>query len=257
MNFVEKLQEVSRNNSLIAENEQKVYDAGKKAEYDAFWDAFQGATRRRWASAFQNASWNDITFYPKYDLIISGDASSLFRYCGITDLESRLNECSVILDTSECTSLNSGFGESKTLTTIPPIDVTKCTASGATHGMFAGCTSLKTIRKFIVSEEGQFPNTFQNCPLLENIVFEGVIGQNISFESSTKLTRASIESIITHLSDTASGKTLTLSKAAVDEEFAFFFAVGNTSEEIPGTHPDNPYWWPLRNTKSNWEIAYV
>ena len=25
----------------VAENEQKVYDAGKQAEYDAFWDNYQ------------------------------------------------------------------------------------------------------------------------------------------------------------------------------------------------------------------------
>lgn len=244
---------------LIVENEQRVYDsgygAGKEAEHDAFWDAFQGATRRRWSSSFQYECWNDTTFYPKYDLVISGDAASLFRYCGITDLEGRLNECGVTLDTSECTNLNSAFGECNLITAIPPIDVSKCTASNATTGLFAGCISLKTVRKFIVSEETQFSNTFQNCPLLENIVFEGVIAHDLAFAKSTKLTRASIESIVNHLSDTVSGKTLTLSKAAVDREFEGI-SPGDFTTIVPGS--ESVDWYSMVNIgKPNWEIILI
>ena len=255
----------------IAENVQKVFDAGykkanddwyergKQAERDAFWDAFQGATRRRWSSSFQYECWNDTTFYPKYNLIISGDASALFRYCGITDLEGRLNECGVTLDTSECTSLNTGFGESQFLTIVPPINVEKCTASNATNGLFAGCRSLKTVRKFIVSEETLFSKTFQNCPLLENIVFEGTISDSLDFGSCTLLTRASIESIINHLSDKASGETLTLSETAVDKAFAWT-APGPDEEkyEYGGLEEGSGnIWYPLVASKPNWQITLV
>lgn len=250
--------------SAIGNNMARVYDTGfeegKKAERDAFWDAFQTPSRVVWTSAFQNSCWNDDTFYPKYDLIATDHAASLFRYCGITDLEKRLEECGVILDTSEATNLNCGFGEARALTVIPTINLTKCTDSGATSGLFAGCISLKTIRKIIVNETIMFPNSFMNCPMLENIAFEGVIGSDIDFKSSTKLTEASIRGIITHLSDTASGKTLTLSKVAVDNAFVFGFYDPNNPEnnmEIPGTAEDNPFWPQLRDSKPNWTITLV
>ena len=197
------------------------YDAGKKTEHDTFWDAFQNVTRRNWNSAFSDKSWNDITFYPKQNIAPVGAAASIFRYADITDLEARLNECGVCLDTSEITSLNCAFGESS-LTAMPAIDIRKCTDSIATVGMFSGCRSLKSIRKIIVNEAIMFPSSFQNCPMLENIAFEGVIGQNIDFTSCTKLTRESIESIVNALTDepdVAHGKTLRFSKTAVDNAF--------------------------------------
>lgn len=240
----------------IAENIPKVFKSGKQAEHDAFWDAFQGATRRRWSSAFIDASWNDVTFYPKYDLMISGDASALFRYSGITDLEDRLNECGVTLDTSECTSLNCAFGESKTLTVIPTLDLRKCTASNSTTGVFSGCISLKTIRKLIVNETTLFPSTFMNCPMLENIVFEGVIGESIDLSSSTKLTRASIEGIVNHLSNGAEGKTLTLSETAVDTAFSGGLCAEDF--ETPTEDGSNTVdWFDLYLAKGNWTITLV
>ena len=53
--------------------------------------------------------------------------------------------------------------------------------------------------------------------LLNAIV--GWIVNSTSFSSSTLLTKDSIESIVNHLSDTATGKTLTLSKTAVNAAF--------------------------------------
>ena len=38
MSIAEKL-------TTIAENEQKVYDAGQKSEYDRFWDSYRGSRR--------------------------------------------------------------------------------------------------------------------------------------------------------------------------------------------------------------------
>ena len=236
------------------------YEEGKKAEHDTFWDAFQNANRRTWNCAFQNACWNDTTFYPKNDLIISGDAASLFRYCGITDLEGRLKECGVTLggvtlDTSECTNLNCGFGES-TLTIVPTLDLRKCTASGSTTGLFSGCKSLNTIRKLIVNETTKFSSTFQNCPELRNIEFDGEIASDISFwggkneNSSAKLTYNSIDNIVFCLSNTAEGKTLTLPKTAVDEAFAWDSSDDGTKQ--PGS--TNGMWHELEDSKPNWTI---
>jgi len=249
---------------IIAENEQKVYDKGyqkghnegKQAEHDAFWDAFQTSKRRNYTSMFQDASWSDKTFYPKYDITPVGSAPSLFRYCAITNLEERLNECGVVLDTSNATSLNAAFGECYSLTTIPTIDLTKCTASGAANGVFSGCSVLKTIRKIIISETVPTnTGTFQNCLQLQNLEFEGVIGNELDFRWSTKLTRASIESIVNHLSDTTTGKTLTLSKTAVDEAFKFVTEIDGEVIIVNGSEMDS--WKDLVASKPNWTITLV
>jgi hypothetical protein len=228
------------------------FEEGKKAERDAFWEAFQTPTRTTWTSAFYNACWNDDTFYPKYDIVPLGDAANLFRYCGITDLDGRLNECGVTLDTSGVNSLNCAFGASA-LTVVPAIDLTKCTTSGGARGLFNGCRSLETVRKIILNETVFLDIAFTNCVALKDITFEGVIGTDLVLQYSTKLTDASIESIITHLSDTASGKTLTLSKVAVDNAFMF----SGDGGDVPGTDETNPYWPQLRDSKPNWTITLV
>lgn len=258
----------------ITENQQKVYDKGleagkelggynegySKSESD-FWDVYQqNGTRYNYQYAFCAVGWNDDTFKPKYDIILGSGYSgtNAFWECYVTDLAATLEKQGVRLDTTLCGYMQGMFQNSHTKR-IPELNCTHATDYNAEYGLrytFSN-SSVETIDKLIVNESLMYTSAFQACRNLKNIVFDGVIGQDINFQWSTLLTRASIESIVNHLSDSATGKTLTLSKAAVDEEFAFFFAVGNTSEEIPGTHPDNPYWWPLRNTKSNWEIAYV
>ena len=53
----------------VAENQQKVFDAGKKAEYDRFWDAFQDyGNRTVYTNAFCYDGWNDEIYNPKYTI---------------------------------------------------------------------------------------------------------------------------------------------------------------------------------------------
>ena len=233
------------------------YEDGKKAEYNAFWDSYQNAKRKNWSNAFQDKSWNDTTFFPKYDIKPVGIASALFRYCGITDLEGRLNECGVILDTSGAT-LNCAFGES-TITRAPTIDVTNCKAASDTNGLFSGCVSLKSIKKIIIDETIPFNATaFGNCPALEDITFEGTIGCDIDFRSCKQLTKESIMSIVNHLApreSDISGKTLTLSKTAVDREFEGVGAADFVTV-VPGS--DSLEWYNIITfEKPNWEFNLV
>lgn len=75
----------------IAENEQKVYAAGQKAEYDRFWDNVQNyGNRTSYINGFSGASWNDKTYNPKYPIVCNSlnDANNLFLYNGgITDIK--------------------------------------------------------------------------------------------------------------------------------------------------------------------------
>ena len=227
-----------------------VHEAGKRAEYDAFWDKFQrNGARTEYFGAFDYFSRD--AFYPKYNISPKGgsggaymfrvfpDSSSSWPPADDFDLVARLNECGVTVDTSQSTALTQTFYYS-CVSTIPALDLRAITS--ALGETFSYCTRLHTIEKLILSDSGtqSFGNTcFGNCTNLQSITFEGVIGNNINFQWSTLLSMASIQSIVGALSTTASGKTLTLSKTAVNNAF--------TTDE----------WNALAGTRSNWTISLV
>ena len=261
--------------AIITANEQKVYEAGlnkggyaggyadgyeqgKKTEYDAFWDRFQQNGTLTYfpnnTGVFAAYYWGFNNFYPKYDIKPKNNASQLFynwntsRGDPAASLKQRLEECGVVLDTSQATNLNLIFAYCSGITEIPTIDCTGLTEKSG--GLFRECgVNLKTIEKIIVKESVTFANWFDNDTGLTNIVFDGVIGQDISFAQSTELSADSIINIIEHLSLTASGKTLTLSKAAVDKAFEESEGANNGSQSREWEH------WI--GTKQTWTISLV
>ena len=229
MSIAEKLQ-------TIAENEQRVYEAGKKAEYDEFWDVYQeNGNRTNYNTAFAGYGWTDETFKPKYD-IKPTSANRLFSYTAITDLKEALEKAGVVLDLSKVTSAVYLF-ESGSLTHIPEINTTSL--SDLQYFIYSAL-NLVTVDKVILKNDGSQTfgaQSFGALLNLEEIRFEGVIGKNgFNMNRSTKLSKASIESIINHLSTTTSGLTVTLSKTAKEAAF--------TDEE----------WEALEQTKKNWTI---
>ncbi|MBO5019578.1 MAG: hypothetical protein J6D52_02820, partial [Clostridia bacterium] len=209
MSIAEKLQ-------TIAENEQKVYDAGKKSEYDAFWDIFQqNGNRTNYSHGFAGLGWNDETFKPKYDInIIEGER--VFTNTRITDLKGILERHNVKLDTSQSYYFSQPFMNS-TITDSPVLDMrSHVNISYLLHN----AKSLVNVDKVIIKNDGsQTLNYFATgCTALKEIRFEGVIGNNIDFKDSP-LTKESITSIINALSPTVSGKTVTFSNTAVTNAF--------------------------------------
>lgn len=88
---------------------------------------------------------------------------------------------------------------------------------------------------------------FQNAPNLREMRFKGSINTVMNMTRNTKLSKNSILSLIPCLSDEITGKTLTLSKTAVDTAFETSegAADGSTSTE----------WLELIATKPNWTIS--
>ena len=89
------------------------------------------------------------------------------------------------------------------LTTAPLLDTSKGIRFDY---MFNGCGSLVTIPLLNVSNASSTIASSLNfivgsCSKLENITFEGTIPKTISFNDCSKLTEASLESIITALKD--------------------------------------------------------
>jgi hypothetical protein len=205
-----------------------VYENGKKAEYDRFWDTYQqNGTRSAYDNFFRASGWNDETYNPKYE-IRAKSLSALFHGSGITD------------------------------TKVPIIYEGTYNSSN----VFYGCSKLVTICNLTFVENpvhSNYSNWFYNCTALENIAIDGVIGNDINFQWSTKLTKESIKSIMTHLSldDDApneSGKwgTVTLSLEAVDREFVY---VDVGEEEIIGS--ESPEWMALLPPGVLWDVALI
>ncbi len=226
-----------------------VYAAGKRDERDAFWDAFQhNGTRTSYYGAFCN--FPREAFYPKYDIKFDGssatqgtfrtfpDSSSTWPPAEDFDFVERLNECGITVDTSNATSVYQMFYYS-CVSTMPTLDFSNVTAQ--MYETFESCNRLHTVDKIILSNTGtqSFYNIFGNCIKLQNITFEGVIGNSISFAQSTLLSRASIENIVSVLSPTVTGKTLTFSQAAVNNAFS------------------DAEWTALVNTRKNWTFSLV
>lgn len=255
--------------NVIAENMPKVYNAGyekgkseggdtetaynegikdgKQAEYDAFWDNYlQKGNARPSHSYFAGGGWTFDTFKPKYDLSISNASNLFYLALGLKgDLQAHLESLNVVLDFSTAgPNFTATFYGCTGLTRIGVINATNATRF---NSIFGECTSLVTIDKIIITEKcTTFSDPFTNCKSLENITFEGVIGNNIDFASCVKLSKESIENIIGCLSDTVSDKTVTFSATAVNNAFETDtgLADGQTSD----------IWIELKTLKPEWEI---
>ena len=231
---------------------------GKKAEYDAFWDVYMPANLANWQYIFYSQRWNDANFYPKRDIKPTGAAPFAFSSNSIRNFKQKLIDCNISFDTSKVTSCNYLFAFCSHLTNLPIISLVGLTSQIVE--VFATDKKLVEIEKIILKDDGSttFSTWFRECESLTDIAFEGVIGQDIDFKWSTKLSRASIESIIDHLSDTASGKTLTLSRDAVDEAFKLIWdEVDENGEHLFSVGSETIDWRDLEREKPNWTINLV
>lgn len=148
-------------------------------------------------------------------------------------------------DTSKGTNFGSMFGYCSALTTIPPIDTSRGTNFS---NMFSGCSVLTNIPQIDVSNGTNFSHMFNGCSSLTTITMTGTIKANgLDLTPCSKLSKASITSVINALSDTTNALKVQLSKTAVNNAFETSSGVvdGSTSEE----------WTTLIATKANWTIA--
>lgn len=204
MNLEEKL-------IIIAENEQKVYDAGYAAGQEAgggsgvvsaFMDEYlQHGAREDFQGAFFGTGWTVDLFQPNHDMRPI-QCFEMFR--GNTmeiDLAAHLEKLGVELDFSQTSGLNSMFYNSR-FTKIGVVDMTS--ASNVTY-VFHNCVKLTEILLIVLKSDGsQDPSSwFSNCSLLQEIRFEGCIGKNINLSMCNGLTVESMKSVITHLKNYA------------------------------------------------------
>lgn len=196
------------------------YEKGKQAEYDRFWDSYQtNGNRGNYADAFAGSGWNNETFKPKYN-IKPTNCYRLFAESKISgDLVAILNDLGVSLDTSKSTDMFYTFAISE-FTHLGVISFESVTALNNTFRS----SKVQTIDELIFKNDGSntFNTPFTSCNNLTDIrKISGVIGNNISFANSNKLTHDSLMNILNALGTVASTRTLTLhaeSKAILTNE---------------------------------------
>lgn len=177
MTRAEKLQK-------IAENEQKVFDAGyqKGKSEDVFMDEYQDyGNRTDYATGFAGVGWDENSFKPEYD-IVPTNAYMMFRACAFSSSIPRWLEetCGgVKLDFSKATNTQYLF-QASSISEIGVVDVSGSTNNVPLDNAFAQCRNLKKIEKIVLKTGnlGEFNGTFTNCTSLESITFEGVIRKN-------------------------------------------------------------------------------
>ncbi len=150
--------------AVIAMNEQRVYEAGKQAELNAFWETFQeGGNRNSYLYAFRGAYWKDVFYNPKYPIV--GDMQQVFIASGVTN-----TKVPIVVNGS----IASGF-QGASVKTIPSIDLTDCTSCN---------------------------RTFYNAGALESVTFVGRIKINdLNVSYSPNLSKESLLSLLNCLEE--------------------------------------------------------
>jgi hypothetical protein len=127
----------------------EVYEAGKQAEYNEFWDKFQDyGNRTDYTSAFRGFP-NEI-YNPKYDL--QGGMNSAFALCKITDVKVRI---------LNATNIQQLCRYNSDITRIPELNISESTNLGS-DSPFLGASKL---RDLIMTGVLAKSISFSNCPL--------------------------------------------------------------------------------------------
>ena len=199
----------------VAENTERVFDAGRAAQRDAFWETYQqNGNRTDYNQGFAGVGWTREMIKPKYDIYVTS-AFEMFR--GQPGLD--LTEIGVEVDFSRCTTLSNTFYGSG----VTHIGVLDATASSQVSHTFYNAKSLKTIDLMKVAKNNVFLNAFNNCDELESIILEGTIANDFDIHWSKKLSYASLESIYWAAYNgyqLGASFTLTLPKTAVESAYS-------------------------------------
>lgn len=252
-----------------------VYEAGKQAEYDRFWDEFQqNGERTNWCYAFAGSGWSTENLNPKHTIRVVSNheyavecAEGMFYRCGQDDLELDkpmvertlvdMTEVCKKLDFSACDSASKIFQDSfcKNIT----CDFSNVTTLANAFNSKSG--DIRNVRIKVSDKCNTYTNTFlyygsweadEGEGIESTLIFlEGsvIAASRINLSDAATLSKASITSIINALSTTKSGLSITFSADAVNN--AFGIDVGDES-----TYPEGSEYYALRHSKDNWTINY-
>ena len=192
-------------------------EQGKQAEREAHWKTLQiGGAREEYRYQFTGNGYTDDNFNPIYPIRCVGTYAAEYLFASNT----------VITDTKVPIQLIGARGD-------------YC---------FRRSRALKRIVELYCESVPRFVQCFEECNDLEELNVTGTIEvDGFDVHWSTKLNRASHESIVAALSTTTTGLTVTFSLAAVNKAFETSEGAndGSTSAE----------WEALKATRPNWGIG--
>ncbi len=236
MNTAEKLNQ-------IAENVEKVHKAGKKAEYDAFWDAvLAGGARTKFDYAFRY--WGGDYIRPNRKIIATDINSLSMTFAANRSLKKvEANYFDFYNKQKGTSTANSAYYTFQQCASLEEVEDIGIQAEYEYHYTWWNCSSLHTIAVVRSDENTRWTNAFLGCASLVNLTINGIIGTNgFNVSSSPALSKTSIESIINALSTTTSSQTVSFSRTAITNAFGSV---------------DNAEWAALVATKPNWTISLV
>ena len=250
----------------IAENVQKVYDAGheagKKAEYDAFWDCFQNYGNRKHYGGCFGSGFNSKNLKPKYPIrpvkSYSGDSVAMYMFCHtnrdqtfeeLTDISHIEFDFSKINSKVNDRGINYMFYNAYVDNII--LDLTNVTSiSNLFTYSDSGDIGPKNITLTVSESLTAYSNTFNYLKSPTRIIFtEGsVIARSINFQYCTKLVAESAISIINALknylgTDKELTYTLTLPSAVWDRL------------EASGIPPSESTWKDYVSNVKGWKVV--
>ena len=179
---------------------------GRQAQYEEFWKkATDNNTRTNYRYAFCGAAWNDDTFNPLYTLYPVNADRMFAQYSGITKLTKEQ------VDFSKATTMICALGYYNKLQEVEEVNITATSKLADYTQLFRYATSLVTIGKLILHENGSiFDDTiFHDCTKLTNInEIVGIIdGTKVSFSYCSMLTETSVINIFNALKDYSGTET--------------------------------------------------
>ena len=251
MNIAEKI-------AIIAENEPKVYEAGKidgkQAAYDEFSDAFQNFGQRTdYSKAFNGtvAFTEEHIRNLKYKVVPTGNTGheSLFnKNNAITKVEAINIDLSKVTpsQTSQANGNRYVFYICPKLEQIEDVGL----PAGYYYYTFGMNYKLHTIELIRSKEDTIFSSAFINDIALKNVRFEGVIGQSISFGHSP-LSVDSLKDVILHLKDyTGTDNEHTKTVSFKSSAFSVLEAEGTTAE-----YNGTPCTWAELIDNKKWNLT--
>lgn len=191
---------ISEKLTTIAENQEKVYDAGYEKANRDFWDyVTQKGKRKVYEQAF--SYWDCEYIHPPYKIIPDKTSRILSMFNANPSLKKVEKE---YFDLSEAKYDWSNYIGYRMFYNCPNLEIIEDIniLAGKYDNTFAYCPNLKTIEILRVEERSTFYATFFQCYNLQDLTIDGVIGQNgFNVQWSTNLTPVSLRSIIDALKD--------------------------------------------------------
>lgn len=211
----------------IAENEQRVYDAGKNTIWDVVLDG-----GKRTSAEYTFYYWNCEYIRPPF--VWKPTTRTIYCFYRVANLKKIEKQYFDFSGTPE--NKTSTQGHYYTVYYCPDLEIFEDIGLPACDYEYtwASCNKLHTIELVRSTKATKYSNAFGQCYALSYIRFEGEIGQNIAFTRCYSLSVESVVDILQHLynySGTSDNGTKTIT---LDDKVKTLMANQGAMAELDG-----------------------